>query len=356
MKIPHSKPTIEKGDIDAATAVLKSGFIAQGKVVKKFENAFAKYHEKRGGAAVSSGTAALHLALLALGIGRGDSVIIPSYVCIALYNAVKYTGAEPILADTVKDGWDMDAQQVENYLKNNPKKRVKAIVVVHLFGKPVNMDDYMAISKRYSIPIIEDCAMAVGAEYKGKKTGSFGEVSIFSFYATKVMTTGEGGMVISNSKEILDKVKDLRDYDEKKDSRSRFNYKMTDFQAAMGITQLKKLPVFIKKRRETAKKYINGLRGAALLLPETSAHCKNIYYRFVVMMNKPDRFIKDMEKKGIICRKPVFMPIHKIINSSSLPNTENIWKHAVSLPIYPTLKEGDVKRVILHTKKVLERL
>lgn len=356
MKIPHSKPTIERDDIDAVTAVLKSGFIAQGVVVERFEKEFARYNGARGGAAVSSGTAALYLALLALGIGRGGSVIIPSYSCIALYNAVKYTGAEPILADAVKDGWDMDVQQVEYYLKNNPKKKVKAMVGVHLFGKPVNMDDYMAISKKYSIPIIEDCAMAVGAEYKGKKVGSFGEASIFSFYATKVMTTGEGGMVVSNSKRILDKVKDLRDYDEKKGSALRFNYKMTDFQAAMGMTQLKKLPAFIKKRRKIAKEYMDGLKGAGLSLPETSNYCKDIYYRFVVKMNKPDRFIKEMEKKGIACRKPVFMPIHRIIKHKTLPNTDRIWKHAVSIPIYPLLKGDDVKKVVSNAKNILERL
>lgn len=355
MIIPHSKPTIEEDDIEAVSAVLKSGMISQGAVVESFEKIFAEYNGVKGGVAVHSGTAALHLALLSLGIGPGDRVIIPSYVCIAPYNSLRCVGAIPVLADSLKDRWEMDAQWAEDYLKKGSKdQRVKAIVVVHLFGKPLNMDDYMGISRKYSIPIIEDCAQSVGAEYHGKKVGSFGEVSIFSFYATKVMTTGEGGMVLSNSKKMLARIKDLREYDEKKDDQLRFNYKMTDFQAAMGISQLNKLPQFIEKRRRIAKKYMNGLQRLPISLPEPSDHTKDIYYRFVVRMDKPDQFMEEMKKRGIICRRPVFIPIHRIIKHRILPNSERIWKQAVSLPIYPSLREEAAVKVIRCTKKILE--
>jgi perosamine synthetase len=355
MIVPHSRPTIGEDDINAVTAVLQSGMISQGAVVDTFEKIFAEYNGMKGGVAVNSGTAGLHLALLSLGIGPGDRVMIPSYGCIALYHSLRYVGAVPVLVDSVKDRWEMDAQWAEDYLKKCSKdQRVKAIVAVHLFGKPLNMDDYTGLSRKYSIPIIEDCAQSVGAEYHGKKIGSFGEVSIFSFYATKVMTTGEGGMVLSNSKKILARIKDQREYDEKKDDRLRFNYKMTDFQAAMGISQLKKLPQFIEKRRSIAKEYLNHLQKLSLSLPEQSDHTKDIYYRFVVRMNKPDLFMEEMQKRRILCRRPVFMPIHRIIGHRVLPHSERIWKQAVSLPIYPSLKEDAVEKVIRCTKKILE--
>ncbi len=358
--IPHSRPTIGDKDIKAVSSVLKSGLIAQGAVVKEFEEAFSGYNGVQGGVAVSSGTAALHLALLALGVGKGDSVIIPSYSCIALYNAVRFTGARPVLADTAGDGWDISAEWVGNYLKGRAgNHRVKAIIIVHLFGKPVDMGDFMDISGRYSIPLIEDCALSVGAEYKGRKVGSFGELSIFSFYATKVMTTGEGGMVLSNSKELLTRARDLREYDEKGGNTLRFNYKLTDFQAALGLSQLGRLPEFIKKRRLIAKRYIHGLNGLPVSLRKEDSNKKDIYYRFVVRMNPPGRagrFIKEMGEEGIICRKPLFMPVHRLIKHRALPNTEHIWKEAVSLPIYPSLDQDSAERVITCAGKIIARM
>jgi perosamine synthetase len=352
--IPHSRSTIGQDDIKAVASVLKSGLIAQGEEVFRFETIFSRYHGTKGGAAVSSGTAALHLSLLALGVGKGDSVIVPDYACIAPYNAVRYTGALPILADTVKDGWSMDAEWVEDYLINSKKQNIKAIVVAHLFGRPADMDAFLYISRKYSVPIIEDCALSLGSEYKGKKVGSLGHVSVFSFYATKIITAGEGGMIISDSKEVLQRARDLREYDEKKDPRLRFNCKMTDIQAALGRSQLKKLPGFIKLRRRIAKHYLEGLRDLPLFLPERSMHTKDMYYRFVVRMKNADKFISDMRVKGIVCRRPVFMPVHRIVKQDSLPNAGKIWKEAVSLPIYPLLKEDDVNRIIECTKKVLK--
>jgi len=351
--IPHSRSTIDKDDIKAVSSVLKSGLISQGEEVNRFEAQLSGFHGIKGGIAVSSGTAALHLSLLALGIGKGDSVIVPAYSCIAPYNAVRYTGALPVLADTVKDGWSMDAEWVENYLINSKKHNIKAIIVVHLFGRPADMDAFLYISNKYSVPVIEDCALSLGAEYKGKKVGSFGHVSVFSFYATKVITTGEGGMIISDSNKVLQRARDLREYDEKRDSRLRFNCKMTDIQAALGRSQLKKLPGFIKQRRRIARSYLEKLQNLPLSLPEKSKHVKDIYYRFVVRMKNADKFIGDMRVKGIVCRRPVFMPVHKIIKQGSLPNAETIWKETVSLPIYPLLKEDAVNRIIECTKKVL---
>jgi dTDP-4-amino-4,6-dideoxygalactose transaminase len=353
--IPHSRSTIGEDDIRSVSSVLKSGLLSQGIAVSRFEEKFSRYHAAKGGVAVSSGTAALHLALLALGIGRDDRVIVPTYACIAPYNAVRYTGAVPVLADTVKNGWAMDAEWVEAYLKKvTKKKRVKAIVLVHLFGRPVEMDAFLDISKRYSIPIIEDCAMSVGAEYNGKKVGTFGQVSVFSFYATKVIATGEGGMLIANSKKLLNSIRDLREYDEKKGAGLRFNYKMTDIQAALGTSQLMKLPGFIKRRRRIAKDYLQNLEALPLSLPEQSGQAKDIYYRFVVRMKDPVRFMRNMQRNGIVCRRPVFLPVHRTIQQRILPNAEQMWKEAVSLPIYPLLEEDAVTRIIGCMRNVLQ--
>jgi len=353
--ITHSKSTIGEDDIQSVSSVLKKGLLSQGTAVNRFEEQFSLYHAAKGGVAVSSGTAALHMALLALGVGRSDRVIIPTYACIAPYHAVRYTGAVPVLADTVKDGWAMDAEWVEAYLKKRAKKKkVKAIVLVHLFGKPVEMEAFLDISKRYSVPIIEDCALSLGAEYKGKKVGTFGQVSVFSFYATKVITTGEGGMVIANSKKLLKRIRNLREYDEKKDAGLRFNYKMTDIQAALGISQLKKLPVFIKKRRQIAKQYLQNLEALPLSLPEHSSQAKDIYYRFVVRIKNPDKFMRNMQKNNIVCRKPVFLPVHRTVQQRILPNAEKLWKEAVSLPIYPLLEEDAVTRIIGCMRNVLK--
>jgi perosamine synthetase len=353
--IPHSQSTIGADDIKAVSSVLKSGLLSQGRVVQRFEERFARYHTAKGGVAVSSGTAALHLALLALGVGKGDRVIVPTYSCIAPYNAVKYTGAEPVLADTVKDGWSMDAERVEAYFKKNAKSgKIRAMVVVHLFGRPAAMDDFLAISKRYSVPIIEDCALSLGSEYKGEKVGTFGQVSVFSFYATKVITTGEGGMLISNSSKILGRIRDLREYDEKNDTRLRYNFKMTDMQAALGMSQLKKLPGFIQRRRQIARQYLLQLQNLPLLLPVQSGDVRDMYYRFVVRMKSPEGFMRAMRRKGIICRRPVFLPVHRIVRGRTLSNAEKIWKEAVSFPIYPTLEDDAVARITSCVRTVLK--
>ena len=341
--------------MQAVSSVLKSGLLSQGRAVQRFEERFSRYHAAQGGVAVSSGTAALHLALLALGVGRGDRVIVPTYSCIAPYNAVKYTGAAPVLADTVTNGWAMDPEWVEAYLQKNSKKmKVRAIIVVHLFGSPVAMDAFLDISKRYSVPIIEDCALSLGAEYKGRKVGTFGQVSVFSFYATKVITTGEGGMLIANSKNILKRIRNLREYDEKNDAGLRFNYKMTDIQAALGISQLRQLPGFIRRRRRIAKNYLKHLQDLPLSLPEQSGHSKDMYYRFVVRMKGSAGFMRTMERNGIVCRRPVFLPVHRIVKQRRLPNAETLWEEAVSLPIYPSLKDDAVTRITGCVKNILQ--
>jgi len=356
--ISHSRPTLGDEEIKAVSRVIKRGFISQGEVVEGFENGVAEYIGCRGGVAVSSGTAGLHLSLLALGIGPGDRVIIPSYVCSALLNAVRYTGARPILADIELDTYNIDPGWVEDYLKRfkvqGSRFKIKAIIVAHLFGQPADVGAFMDISRRYGIPIIEDCAQAIGATYNGMPVGRFGVLSVFSFYTTKVITTGEGGMVLSRSSRLLKVVRDLREYDEKRDDRLHFNYKMTDIQAAIGLVQLKGLSGFIRRRRRIAKQYLKGLKGLPLVLPSQLPYRKSIYYRFVIRVDKARRFMERMEREGIVCRRPVYHPLHYYTGDGYLQNTERAWRSAVSIPIYPLLKDEDMERVLKSTRKALQ--
>lgn len=367
--IPHSRPTLGSEEIKATSRVIKKGLINQGQVVEGFEKGVAEYIGVRGGVAVSSGTAGLHLSLLALDIGPGDRVIIPSYCCIALLNAVRYTGAEPILADIELDTYNIDPGWVEDYLAScksqvSSLKSPKAVIVAHLFGQPADMGAFMDISRRYGIPIIEDCAQAIGATYRDKPVGRFGLLSVLSFYATKVMTTGEGGMVLSNSSRLLNVVRDLREYDEKRDDRLRFNYKMTDIQAAIGLSQLKGLPGFIRRRQRIARQYLKGLKGLPILLPSPLPGRRSIYYRFVIRVNKVRGFMERMEGEGIVCRRPVYRPLHYYAGDGHLPrtrgmvrglqNTERAWREAVSIPIYPLLNDEDVERVLRSIKRTLQ--
>jgi dTDP-4-amino-4,6-dideoxygalactose transaminase len=257
--IPHSRPALGQEEIRLVTEAIHSGHIAQGKAVGSFEASMAKAIGTKGAVACSSGTSALHLALLAMDVGSEDEVIFPSYVCLALLNAVHYVHATPVLADIDPTTQNMDPDDVKKKLT----RRTKAIIVPHMFGLAANLESLLTLG----VPIIEDCAQAVGTTYNGRTVGAFGHVAVFSFYATKVITTGEGGMVLSNSKEMLHRVRDLRECDQKDDPGVRYNYKMTDMQAALGIAQLGQLDGFIKARRSIAQRYTEAFSTLPVVLP-----------------------------------------------------------------------------------------
>lgn len=341
--IPHSRPTIGHEEIKNVEKVLLSRHIACGNMVERFENNMARYIGVKGGVAVSSGTAALHLALLSLGISDGDEVIIPSYVCLALLNAITYCGARPVIVDIVPETLNISFPDTSRALS----KRTKAIIVPYIFGCPANIDEFFSLG----IPVIEDCAQAIGATYKGKRLGGFGMLGIFSFYATKVITTGEGGMVISNDLRLLHKVRDLREYDKKRQFRLRYNYKMTDIQAAIGITQLKKLPRFLKKRRAIAKIYRDSLKDIPVFTQPEDGH---IFYRFIIMSKKKaENIIAEFKKNGIEAKKPVFMPIHRYLGLDGFNNTEEAMSRAISIPIYPSLSDREVSKIASITRRCL---
>lgn len=335
--IPHSRPTLGPEESRRVDAVIRSGYLAQGQSVAAFEQAFAERMNAMDSAAVSSGTAALHLVLLAMGIGTGDEVIIPSYVCAALLNAVYYVGATPVLTDIDPDTGNMDPRDA----KKRITRRTRAIIVPHMFGLAADWDRIAALG----VPIIEDCAQAVGGTYAGKPLGTLGHASVFSFYATKVMTTGEGGMVVSSSKNLMKQIRDLREYDEKSEYRIRYNYKMTDIQAALGLAQLAKLETFIQRRRKIAGKYRRFLEPHGLKLPNRDPG--HIYFRFVVETRSDSAaLIQRLRQKGIMCAKPVFRPLHRLLRQKGFSSTDRIWRKSVSLPIYPGLTSGEADYVL----------
>ncbi|HCC54239.1 MAG TPA: aminotransferase DegT [Desulfobulbaceae bacterium] len=337
--IPHSRPTLGAEEAKAAAETILSGQIAHGPKVAEFEKRFADFLGLQRAVAVNSGTSALHLALLALGTKPGDEVIVPDYVCTALLNAVHYTGAIPVIADVSEADGNLDCQAALRLI--TPKTR--AVIVPHMFGTPCAG---ITLFKERGIPVIEDCAQSVGAELAGGKVGTLGDLSIFSFYATKVMTCGEGGMVASNRPELTDTVADLCDYDNRDDYLPRYNYKMTDFQAAMGLVQLARLPDFIQRRREIAQRYNAGLKDLPLRLPSAQADRQPIHFRYIVRLANPESLLNHLRNHGISAAHPVFKPYQLLTKANDCPISLRLWHESLSLPIYPLLQDAEVDRVI----------
>ncbi len=346
--INHSRPTISKHEITAVIKVLRSGYLANGPICQKFERSFSRFIGVKESVAVTSGTAALHLALLALNVGAGDEVIIPSFVCAAVLNAVNYTGAKARLADIELEDFNLSLDDVTRRLS----KKTKAIILPHIFGKPADIRNFLKLG----IPIIENCAQGVGAKLRGKRIGSFGTLSTFSFYATKVLTTGYGGMVCSNNSTYIKRIKDIIVPDEREDYKVRYNYKMSDISAALGLSQLKRLRFFIAKRRRLAKAYDEILSSSKeIVLPSGDGH---IYFRYVIRIRGDiKKIIKGLAKRGIEAKRPVFKPLHQYLGfkKSEYPKAEAAYNSAISLPIYPTLSEGEARFIARATVEAVEK-
>jgi dTDP-4-amino-4,6-dideoxygalactose transaminase len=337
MIVPHSRPAIDQNDIAAVAQVLTSGNISQGAKVKEFENGLAKYVGTRYAIACSSGTAALHLALLGLGVKAGDEVVIPSYVCASPYFATLHADAKPRIVDIDQADLNICAETIKTRLA----RKVKAIIVPHMFGNPAELGSLLELG----IPLIEDCAQSLGAEYKNRKVGSFGDLSVFSFYATKMITTGEGGMVLTNNSEFYARIIEARDYDKKPLIPAKYNYKMTDFQAALGLSQLRKLQQFINRRRQIASLYAEQFSQYRIALPGENTHKKPVFFRYVVLTEKEGLIRKEAKKRGVICEKPVWKPLHRDLPNLKCPNSDYAHAHALSIPLYPSLREEEIEHV-----------
>ena len=350
-RIPHSKPTLGRQEIEAVARVMESGQVSQAEKVAAFEKALSSGVQRGYGAAVNSGTSALHLSLLALGVAQGHEVIIPAYACTALLNAINYTGAIPVLADIDPGTFNLDPVDAGKRLTSH----TAAIIVPHLFGRPADMNSLEELGP----PIIEDCAQAIGGLYQGRPVGSFGRLSIFSFYATKVITTAEGGMVVADAPELIAAIRDLKEYDRPLDGRTRYNYKMSDLSGAMGLIQLARLPEFIGKRRALAARYSENLEGLDLTRPGDEAENGHIFYRYVVRIKreKMEPIIRFLDSAGITAARPVFRTLASYLGrDDEFPGTKEAFETALSLPIYPELAPPLVDRVSDQLARAMERV
>jgi perosamine synthetase len=334
--IPHSRPTLTEEDALRVAAVVRSGQLAQAAEVAAFERELALRLGAARAAATSSGTAALELALRVLGVGAGDEVVIPTYVCDALHHAVTRVGARPVLADACAETLSVESQEVKRRLS----RRTRCAIVPHAFGLAAGFGSFAALG----IPVIEDCAQALGAVDDGRPVGARGDLTVCSFYATKMLTTGEGGAVAGPAG-LIARVQELRDYDERADLEPRFNYRLTELGAALGRSQLLRLDQFIARRRAIAARYrarLDGLGG----LPPDAAGGRHVYHRFVLDLGRPvGPAIEALARRGVAARRPVFRPAHRALGLAGYAVADRLWETRLSLPCYPGLGDAEVDLV-----------
>jgi len=326
-------------------SVLKSGMLAQGAKVEEFENEFAKYIGTKYAVAYSSGTSALHGSYIACGIKEGDEVITTPFTFAATTNMIKAVGAIPVFVD-IKDDFNIDEALIEAHITD----KTVAIVPVHLFGKSCSMKPILALAKRYNLKVIEDCAQACGAEYNLKKVGSFGDCGTFSFYPTKIITTGEGGMVTTNSKKIADTLRLFRNhgklgkgYDYKNFG---YNYRMSDMEAAIGLVQLFKIENFIRIRRDIASSYEFYLQDI-ILSPSEEVRGRHVFNNYSFCVKNRDMFVKNLVANGIGARVYYPEPL------AYLPNVSKISKSIISVPIRPNMTTEEIAHIIENIRTVI---
>ena len=358
--IPVCEPFLNGKELEYVADCLKSNWISsQGKYIQKFEQGFARYCGCRYGISTTSGTTALHLALVSLGIGAGDEVIIPAFTMIATAFAVAYTGAKLVLVDAEPETWNMDTSQIEARIT----PRTKAIMPVHIYGHPCDMGPIMEIAREHHLWVIEDAAEAHGAEYKGKKAGGIGDVNCFSFYANKIITTGEGGMVVTNNAEIAERARALKDLAHSREQRFlhtdiAFNYRMTNLQAAIGLAQFERIEELVERRRAHAYLYNSLLKDIeGIRLPPEREWAKNVYWMYGILIEDSfgpsrDDLMERLKDRGIDTRA-FFTPVHKqpafqkenLFQGESYPVAERISQEGLYLPSGSGLSRGQIEYV-----------
>ncbi len=341
-----------------------SGF--HGEYISEFEEGFSHYSDCHHGVATSSGTSALHLALASLGIEEDDEVLVSSFTNMATFFAALYLHARPIPIDIEPDTWNINPELIEERIGDN----TKAILVVHIYGHPVDMDPILSVARKYGLYVVEDCAEAHGALYKGEKVGSLSDVGCFSFYANKIITTGEGGMLTTKSIDIADKARSLRSlaFGENRKFMHKdigFNYRMTNLQAAIGCAQLKKIDKIIERKREIARYYTEGLEGVSgLQLPVEKTYAKNVYWMYHIVIDKEfgctrDTAMKKLENEGIETRES-FVPYNMQeifikrgwVNGDECPMANHIAKSGFYLPSSPLIDYEALDYIINKIKQI----
>lgn len=350
--IPIAEPFLGEEELKNITEAVKSGWVSsKGKFIPEFEEKFAEYCGCKHGIATSNGTAALHLALKALGIKKGDEVIVPTLTFIATANAVTYCGAKPVFVDSDPNYWCMDPEKIEEKITEN----TKAIIPVHLYGHPCDMGAIMDIARDHDLYVVEDAAEAHGAEYKGKKVGSFGDISCFSFFGNKIITTGEGGMCLTDNDGFAERMRILRDHGMNPNKKYwhdvvGFNYRMTNMQAALGVAQLGRIEKIIGIKRSNANLYNSLLKDVdSITLPAEEKWARNVYWMYSVLIDHSisrDDVMKKLERRGIDSR-PFFYPVHTMppYRNGVFPIAEVLSKIGISLPSSAKLKREEVEKI-----------
>jgi dTDP-4-amino-4,6-dideoxygalactose transaminase len=353
--IPVAKPLIGEEEIEEVEKVLRSGFIAQGPKVAEFEEAFANYVGAEHAVATSSGTTALHVALLALGVGKGDEVITTPFSFAATGNCALYVGARPVFVDIDPSTFNLDPEGIEEAIT----EKTKAILPVHLYGQPARMDRIMEISQEHNIPVVEDAAQAHGAKFQDQMIGSIGDMACFSFYPTKNMTTSEGGMITTNNSKLADQARILKAHGEREryqHSVLGYNFRMTDIAAAIGLVQLKKLNGFNQKRIENAEYLTEHLKGISCIeSPFVSPQVKHVFHQYTVRVKdgKRNDVMNYLNQEGIGTGIHYPIPIYKQELYQNLgyndhwSETEKAASEVLSLPVHPSLSVEELEKIVI---------
>lgn len=362
--IPVCEPTLGGNEARYVADCLSTNWISSaGKYINLFEQEFSRKASCEHGIACVSGTAALHLIMAALGVGPGDEVILPTFTMIATAYAVSYTGARPVFVDSERRTWNMDIGQIEAKIT----ERTKAIIVVHTYGHPVDMDPVLEIARRHNLYVVEDAAEAHGAEYKGRLVGNLGDAAAFSFYANKIITTGEGGMVTTNNAELAETVRTLRDHAFSKERHFwhkyiGYSFRMTNLQAAVGLAQTEQMDGFVAQRRRNAARYNSLLQDVpGLTLPVEEPWARNVYWMWSLLVENEFGLTRDelrrcLAEQGIETRT-FFIPMHlqpiyyADYRDERYPVAEELCQRGLYLPSASSLTEQEIAFVVRAVKE-----
>ncbi len=359
-EITISKPNFDGAEKAAVAEVLDSGMLAQGPKVFEFEKQFAEYIGTNHAIATSSGTTAIHLALLGLGIKPGDEVITTPFTFIATATPILFCGARPVFVDIDPKTFNIDPQKLEAAITD----KTKAIIPVHLYGQPAAMDPIVELAQAHELVVIEDACQAHGAKYHGKSIGSIGDCGCFSFYPTKNMTTSEGGMVTTNDSEMAENLALLRNHGQLQRydyNMIGYNFRMTDISAAIGIVQLSKLEQFTEKRIINAKKLTEGMEDV-VGVPYIAPDVRHVFHQYTIKQSSRDGLRSALEAAGIgsgiyypksLHQLPVFQD--HITEGYSAPVAEEVSSEVLSLPVHPGLSEEDIEKIINTVKDFIQQ-
>jgi len=363
-------PQIGREEIQMVSKVLKSrvltGRLGSGPMAKQFEKGFAKFVKAKHAIAVNNGTAALHMSLWTAKVKTGDEVILPSFTFISTAEVVALLGAKPVFVDINPQTYNIAPKKIEAAITD----KTKAIIAVDLYGLSAEMDRINEVAKKHNLTLIEDAAQAHGASYKGKPPGYFADMVCWSFYASKNMTTGEGGMITTNNNEHADLLRAVRSHGETEEYVSTMlgqNYRMPEIEAAIGIAQLKKLPTFIEKRRRNAELFTEKLNKIRqLVLPTEPKGYRHSWYLYTVRIRKGDakvrdKIVEDLRKKGVgatvYYHTPIhLMPYYQQFGKYHLPNTEKIAQQVFSLPVHPGVTKKEIDYIAKSVKQVIKAI